>query len=548
MQICKEIDDYIEYVRHGPYAACEDQQLLCNLVEKRFQDEKLILDADQLRRYLAKEKFFPFRLFAWEKFMFALHNCVYTRDGLLRWPTLFMLCGRGTGKNGYASFEAFSWITPVNGVKNYDVDLFAMAEDQARTSFDDVYNVLEDNKARMEKFFKWNMEKITNLATGSRLRYRTSNAKTKDGGRPGAVIFDEYHAYEDYTLVDVATTGLGKKQYPRTSILTTDGYVRGGPLDDMKIQSEDILKHELADNGTLPFICRLDDKAEIDNKAMWYKANPSLQYLPTLRQELEAEYAKYQINPSGASSFKVKRMNLPETFEAESVTDWENILACKRELPPDLEFTDCVAGIDYAKTTDFVSAGLLFLHKENYYWMQHTWICKESKDLPKIKAPLADWEEEGYITYVDGPEIPPDLVAQWLEDRGHEFNITVLGVDNFRITLMSKALQEHGFDCDKNGNNNIRLLKRVTQNRYVPVITSLFNTHRIAWGNDPMMGWYTNNASVESGRDGNQFYSKKDQERRKTDGFMALVAAICAADDLQDSGLESDYGIEFITF
>ena len=150
-------------------------------------------------------------------------------------------------------------------------------------SWNDVYNILEDNKNQMKKFFYWNKEVIRNTKTGSEFRYRTSNAKTKDGGRPGKVDFDEYHAYENYKLIDVATTGLGKQQYPRRTIMSTDGLVRGGPLDDLKDKCDKILNGEIPDNGTLPFLCRLDKDEEVDNKTNWTKPNPSLPYLPHLQ-------------------------------------------------------------------------------------------------------------------------------------------------------------------------------------------------------------------------------------------------------------------------
>lgn len=538
------IDNYILDVRSGAYPVCREQLALCDFVEHVFATEDIRIDTEQLAKYFNFQRFFPFNLLPWEKFVFALHNCCYKSDGQLRFPVLFCLLGRGAGKNGYLSFETFCLLTPVNNVKHYDVDIFAMSEDQAKTSFTDVYDVLEDNKATLSKYFKWNLECITNIATKSNLKYRTSGVKTKDGGRPGAVAFDELHAYQDYKLLDVATTGLGKKPFPRRTILTTDGNVRGGPLDDYKGMAEDTLFHDMPDNGILYFICKLDDAKEVDDKQMWHKANPSLRYFPTLLQELETEYAGYLRNPSGNSSFLVKRMNIPKTFDAESVTDWENIKACARPLP-DLRGCPCVAGLDYAKTTDFVSAGLLFRRGDEYLWMQHTWVCRASLDLPKIKAPLDDWAEKGYITFVDAPEIPPDMPAQWLEDMGQIYNITALGIDNFRITLMSKALKEHGFDTDKGGANNIRLCKRVTQNRYAPVIVSLFNTHSIAWGDDPMMSWYVWNATIESDR-GNQYFGKKDAERRKSDGFMAFVSGLCASEDLEDSGAGlnlDDFGV-----
>ena len=340
---CREIDDYIEQVREGEYPVCQDQLRLCDLVEKAFAEEDIYVDEEQLRKYLSKEKFFPFKLFPWEKFVFTLHNCTYWKEsGLLRWPDLLMYLGRGAGKNGYIAFESFCMITPTNGVDCYNVDIFATSEDQAKTSFDDVYEVLESRSDRMKKFFTWNKEVIVNKATRSKFKFNTSSPKTKDGQRPGMVIFDEYHAYEDYKLVDVAKTGLGKKRYSRSTIATTDGKVRGGPLDDLKDQVTEILQHGMKDNGLLPFMCHLDDRSEVDDPWMWYKANPSLQYFPTLKQTLEKEYVDYKINPTGNASFMVKRMNMPMTFDKESVADWEKIKACGRALP-DLEWCDCVA-------------------------------------------------------------------------------------------------------------------------------------------------------------------------------------------------------------
>lgn len=541
MTTCKEITEYIENVRNSEYPICRDQLALCDYIEKCFGEEPIYVDEQQLKRYLNHQKYFPYKLLPWERFVFALHNCTYKSPGVLRWPILLILVGRGAGKNGYVSFETFCWITPANGVRKYHVDIFATAEDQAKTSFDDVYDVLEENRAKLERYFYWNKEAIINLKTGSKLRFRTSGAKTKDGGRPGAIVFDEYHAYEGYKLVEVAKTGLGKKPMPRQTIITTDGDVRGGPLDDIKARADQILHGIVSDNGMLPFICRLDSADEVDDPRMWHKANPSLRYFPTLHQQLEQEYGDYKINPSGNSAFMVKRMNLPKTFDDESVTDWNNIIAAKHTLP-DLKGCPCIAGIDYMKTTDFLSAGLLFKYKGFYCWMQHTWVCRESADLSRITAPLKEWEDKGYLTFCDGPEISPDVPAAWVADQAEIYGVTLLGMDNFRFTLMKRALREEGFDTDKGGANNIMLTKRVTENRYVPVITSLFNTQRIWWGDDPMMGWYTNNTSVVTEK-GNQYYGKKEEKSRKTDGFKAMVAAICASEDLEDCGEETNYGL-----
>ena len=100
---------------------CKEQLLLCDFVEKVFAEEDVYVDEKQLERYLGLQKHFPYKLLPWEQFCFALHNCVYRRDGQLRFPVLVILVGRGAGKNGYLAFEDFALMTPINGVKYYHI-------------------------------------------------------------------------------------------------------------------------------------------------------------------------------------------------------------------------------------------------------------------------------------------------------------------------------------------------------------------------------------------------------------------------------------------
>lgn len=538
---------YIDQVRSGEYRVCKEQIKLCDYIERVFDTEDITVNDDQLTKYLNLQKYFPFRLLPWERFCFALHNCTYKSDGQLRWPFLFVLVGRGAGKNGYLAFEDFCLLTPINGVKQYDIDIFATSEDQAKTSFDDVKNVLEENQAKLERFFAWNMECITNKNTGSRLRYRTSGYKTKDGGRPGKVDFDEFHAYENWKTVDVATTGLGKKPFPRRTVITTDGDVRDGPLDQLKAQASQTLDGDIDGNGMLPFICRLDSADEVDDPLNWPKSNPSLPYFPVLKQEMELEYANYKMDPIGNSSFLAKRMNLPAVHKDAEVTSWDNIKATNQPMP-DLAGCTCVAGIDYAKTTDFVSAGLLFKKSGKFIWITHSWVCSACADLPRIKPPLRTWEEQGLLSFVDGVEVPPSVPAAWLQEQARKYNITTLGIDLYRYTLLSRALCEAGFDTEKGGANNIRLIRKSNQMLHAPTINSAFANHDIIWGDNPLMRWYTNNACITTTKDGNMTYEKIEPKSRKTDGFMAFVAAVCVSDDLPDCDDDLDYDFGVYTY
>lgn len=533
MKICKQIDEYINYVRSEEAVVCKEQLLLCDFVEKIFTEEEVYVDERQLERYLGLQKHFPYKLLTWEKFCFALHNCVYRKDGQLRFPILFILVGRGAGKNGYLAFEDFALVTPINGIKQYNIDMFATSEDQAKATFEDIYNILEDNKTYFKNYFKWNLECITNINTGSKIKYHTRAPKTKDGGRPGKVDFDEYHAYEDYKLIEVATGGLGKKKHPRRTIITTQGDVRDGPLDRLIEDALEILKGDLPDNGMLPFICWLDNPEEVDNKEMWHKANPSLKYFPDLMYEIEIEYNDYKRDPVNHTGFMTKRMNRPPGQTEYNVTNWDNLVAATKELP-DLKGRSCVAGIDMAMSDDFAVAGLLFRIGERRYWLHHTWVCNKSKDLSRIKYPLKEAEEAGVLTFVDDVEIDPELITDWLEEMSKLYIIESVAMDWYRFAFIKKQLKDIGFSEEK---KNVKMVRPSDIARIAIVIGHVFSKQLIVWGTCTIMRWYTWNTMAVKDKRGNTSYEKIEEKSRKTDGFMAYVAAVTEEDKIKQKPL-----------
>lgn len=531
MTNCKYLDDYIKQVKSGQYRVCKEQIQLVNFIGKVFENEQVYVDSEQVEKYFALQKYFPYELFAWEKFCFILHNCTYSVPGVLRFPDLVCVVGRGAGKNGYLAFEDFALLTPVNGIRNYDIDICATSEEQASTTFNDIYEILENNSTKMQRHFKWNKTEITNIKTNSTIRYRTSNSKTKDGGRPGKVDFDEKHAYENYKLIDVFTTGLGKKAMPRRTTITTMGEVRDGPLDNELAAGLEVLNGDAPDNGTLYFICRLDNEKEVYEQENWYKANPSLQYFPNLLREIQKEFEDWKRDKVNNSSFMTKRMNIPKGTEMHPVTAWENIKATNRPLP-DLEGKTCVFGLDYTKTTDFLGAGLLFMIDNEIVWKPMSWYCSQSADLSRIKFP---YDKQPDLQRVDGAEIPPQIVAEWLKEQKKHYNIIAGALDNYRYTLLKSPLLECGFECDRKGLNNLKLVRPSDKMLVAPLIASDFANHKIVWGDSALMRWYTNNTSATEDKNGNISYGKIEPKSRKTDGFMAFVAAYTQLDLLKQS-------------
>lgn len=533
----------MDLVESGKLRTSKEVKALVEHVKRAFDTEEIYVDDDLASHYLGLAKYFPFdQVFPWEEFVITLHLCTFERGtGMPRWPDLFCLIGRGAGKDGIIALEATCMVSPYHGIRQYDVDICANNEEQALRPVLDIVAAFDgasrQTQTKLKKYFEWKTESVDGKATGSKIRGRTNNPKGKDGMRSGMVVFNEVHAYEDYNNISVFTTGLGKKKHPRRLIVTTNGDVREGPLDDYIETSEGILFGGDPDNGWLPFICRLDNKNEIDDPTCWEKANPSLPYLPDLMREIEKEYRDWKKNPERNSSFVVRRMNLNDGSSEIKVTDYENIKATKKELP-DLSGWQCTVGIDFAKITDWVSVNFHFKQGNKRFDISHSWICLESKDIPRIKAPWKEWVKLGRLTEVDDVEIHPETIIDYIYSMRQEYVIKGIAIDDFRYALLSRQLKEIGFDPKEK--KNLKLVRPSDIMRVAPVIDSCFANQYFSWDDAPELRWAANNTKlIRYGRKpgaagdadlGNYVYGKIEGKSRKTDPFMAMVASMTIED------------------
>ena len=522
----KYIDEYINLVESGELIVGEDIYKLIELVKEKLNDPKVFIDSEKIDIAIEKiEQYFPYKLLPWEKFIIGLVHCYYD-DGTLVWDTFLLMMGRGAGKNGFISPLSWYLTTNFHGKREYNIDIVANSEDQAKTSFDDVYNVIEDNKKLQKAFYKTKVE-IRFKKTKSYIKYRTSNARTKDGLRPACVIFDEIHEFETYDQIKVFTSALGKKENPRIFYITTNGYVRGGVLDDYLELAKNILNGENKKSRMLPILFRLDNKDEVHNKAMWNKANPSLKYFKNLRVRMEQEYEDMQSQPSLAIEFMTKRMNLPAQDSLTAVADWEKIVATNREVP-DILGQYCMGAVDYASIRDFVSVGLLFKKGKDRIWIHHTFICHKALELESrsIKFDIELAKEMGLCTIVNTDSVDTDIVAEWFIEQSRKYNILDIVSDHFRVSLLRDSFNKYGLPLSTVRSGYI------THNLVHPLIEQVFADENVIFGDDPMMRWYTNNVYVKTDGKGNKSFEKIEPIRRKTDGFFAFLHAMTKDEEI----------------
>ena len=526
-----EVLEYIQLVEADTPRACEEQHALAALVRRAFETEDLRVETGRLEKYLGLQKYFPFKLFPWEKFLFTLWNCTYTAQGRPRWKTLLCMVGRGAGKDGFIAFDAAASLSPYNPVGHYNVDICAMNEDQATRPSKDLVEVLESprHQAKLDRHYYHTKEVIQGRKNKGVMKGRTNNPKGRDGMRSGKVIFNEVHAYENYDNIKVFITGLGKVDDPRIGYFTSNGEVSDGPLDDKLAQARRILFEGEPDGGMLPFICCLQSRDQVHDPANWYMANPSLAYRPSLLQETEDEYREWLEHPEQNGDFLTKRMGLRAGQKEISVTDYEKVKATNRPLPR-LDGWTCTVGLDYAELSDWAAVNLHFRRGAQRFDRNHAWICAQSRTLPRVKAPWKAWAEAGHCTVVEDVSIHPDLLAEYVRKAALRYNLKLLCMDHYRWTLVSESFRKIGFDA--NDKKRVKLVRPSDIMQVEPVIQECFDRGLFTWGDNPCLRWAVNNtkrvkSSKKLGVDtGNFIYAKIEAKSRKTDPWMALVASM----------------------
>lgn len=531
------IDEYFNLIESGELAACHEQFLLIDFIrgilarDDVYIDEKMVNDSVEI-----PAKYFPFSLFPWQKFVNVfVFGLRWKSNHTLVFDRYLIYMGRGAGKNGYISYDSFFMLSKQHGISNYGIEIVATNEEQAKMSFLDVYNVLEDknNLLKLKKAFYRSKVEIRNNSTKSTLKYNTSNARTKDGKRPGCVVFDEEHEYDNYDTIKVFTSGGGKVKDYREFHTSTDGNVRGGPLDDLKEEAKMILNGDIGiDESTLfPFICKLDEPEEVDDPANWPKANPSLPYNVTLMRKMNGEFNQMQRNPAIRIEFMTKRMNCPIEDTRFEVASYEDRLATNQSVPPQLKGNDVIGGIDFADVRDFCSVGVLAKYKGKRYWLQHTFIHQKALELQDINKEIIQLAlDKGLAEMVHGKSIPAEKIVAWFVKQAETYYIKKIRLDTYRASILGPKLEEAGFEVEVCRTGNF------THSKLSPLIDDMFINQTIVFGNDPLMRWYVGNVYVDYLANGNKEYKKIDKEKRKTDGFYAFLHALNSDEELEDFG------------
>lgn len=532
------VSNYINQWRNGDIVLNQYRIKLIEYVEKVVLKTKgVYFNYQQIEDCVNFIEKYYFRLEPFQKFLLAF-VFLYHVDGQTVFDRFFWTMARGAGKNGLISGLAHYLSSPLYGVPEYHIAIVANSERQAKKSFMEVHNMLKRNPILTERdstgyaMYKNGLAQILCNDTLTTIEYLTSNADTKDSFAHGVVIFDEIHQYDNYEVIDVLTDGLGKVQPPRAFFISTNGYVREGVYDKELQKAIEILSDTELKSRTFPWICTLDSAEEVEDTNNWQKSNPMFHppmslYATGLFNTVLNQWGEVQRGERNKAQWLVKRQNLSEVEMESSVATRADILATNQHIP-DLKNQICVGGLDYASMRDFASVGCLFYQDDKFYWITHSFVRKGFLDNEAlaISPEIPEWQNRGLLTVIDEPSISIHYIVDWFKKMRDEYGLTMIVGDTYRLDLVKPAFEEAGLELEY-----IRRSGAI-EAKVAPEIEVLFAQQKIVYGDNPLMRWFTNNVYVKRDKFGNMQYNKKDERKRKTDGFMAFVHAFWKANDV----------------
>lgn len=197
---------------------------------------------------------------------------------------------------------------------------------------------------------------IENFLTGSLLEVRPMSINKLQGLRPKISTVDEWLSgdiHED--VVGAIEQGASKLDDYLIVAISSEGTVRNGSGDTIKMELLDILKGDYINPHVSIWYYRLDSIDEVANPAMWIKANPNIGKTVSYETyQLDVERAEKA--PAARNDILAKRFGIPMEGYTYYFTYEETLPHKKRDywqLP-------CSLGGDLSQGDDFCSFTFLF--------------------------------------------------------------------------------------------------------------------------------------------------------------------------------------------
>ena len=264
---------------------------------------------------------------------------------------------------------------------------------------------------------------IENFLTGSLLEIRPMNINKLQGLRCKVATIDEWLSgdiRED--VIGAVEQGASKLDDYLIVATSSEGTVRNGSGDTIKMELMEILKGEYINPHVSIWYYRLDNIEEVNNPRTWVKANPNLGKTVTYETyQLDVERAEKA--PATRNDILAKRFGIPMEGYTYFFTYDETLPHRKR----DFWQMPCSLGADLSQGDDFCAFTFLFPLRDGSFGVK-TRNYITSKTVHKLPGAMRlkydEFMEEGSLIVLEGTVLDMTEVYDDLDnhiiDRGYD--------------------------------------------------------------------------------------------------------------------------------
>ncbi len=363
---------------------------------------------------------------------------------------------------------------------------------------------------------------VENFLTGSLLEIRPMSINKLQGLRCKVATVDEWLSgdlRED--VIGAIEQGASKLDDYLIVAISSEGTVRNGAGDTIKMELADILKGEYLAPHISIWHYKLDDVSEVGQPEMWPKAQPNLDFTVTY-ETYALEVERMEKVPASKNDILAKRFGIP----AEGYTyyfTYEETLPLERRQ--DYTGMPCALGADLSQGDDFCAFTFLFPLGSGAYGIKtRSYITSHTLGkLPSaMKFKYKEFHDEGSLhvfdtNVLDMGQVFDDLQRHiWEEKR---YDVRAFGYDPYNAKeFLAKWETE-------NGSYAIEKVIQGARTESVPLgeLKDLAE-QRLLLFDELLMSYAMGNAITLQDTNGNRKLQKRRHEE-KIDNVAALMDA-----------------------
>lgn len=364
---------------------------------------------------------------------------------------------------------------------------------------------------------------VENFLTGSLLEVRPMAIAKLQGLRPKVSSVDEWLSgdlRED--VIGALEQGASKLDDFVIVATSSEGTIRNGSGDTIKMELADILKGDYVNPHVSIWHYKLDEIEEVADPAMWLKANPNLGKTVTYETyQLDVERAENA--PASRNDILAKRFGIPMEGFTYFFTYEETLPHRRREFWK----MPCSMGADLSQGDDFCAFTFIFpLRNEEFGVKTRSYISSltMSKLPGAMRAKYEEFIEEGSLHVLDGVTLDMMEVYDDLERfiLDNEYDVRAFGYDPYNAKEFVTRWEA------ENGPFGIEKVIQGARTESVPLgELKALSGERMLIFDQELMSFAMGNAITMEDTNGNRKLFKKRQEQ-KIDNVAAMLDAFVA--------------------